>query len=142
MRVTSLIRSRIPPLQEAGKNGPRKTVLALVGLLDRRAQAEVPGALRPDTPAKPLFDNRRGGDQRSCGGRLLTVAVWWRRWTGKEAKRRIVETFVRSLDGEVGIEKWLATYSDAEGYSWMTMSGACSHPTLGLPFSVRPANWS
>jgi hypothetical protein len=35
MRVTSLIRSRIPPQQEAGKNGPRKTVLALVGLLDR-----------------------------------------------------------------------------------------------------------
>jgi len=41
MRVTSLIRSRIPPQQEAGKNRPRKTVLALVGLLALSSVAEV-----------------------------------------------------------------------------------------------------
>src|SRR5262245_49251567 len=60
MRVTSLIRSRIPPQQEAGKNGPRKTVLALVGLLDRTAKCTLCNLLRTDTP-RALARLWRGG---------------------------------------------------------------------------------
>jgi hypothetical protein len=48
--VTSLIWSRITAQRVAGKNGHRTTVLARFGLLDRRSEAEVSSALRPDTP--------------------------------------------------------------------------------------------
>src|SRR5262245_41631489 len=74
MRVTSLIRSRIPPQQEAGKNGPRKTVLALVGLLDLRAQAEVPSALRADTPP-------------SADARFVVISTSWLGMVADAARR-------------------------------------------------------
>src|SRR5262249_17689397 len=67
IRVTSLIRSRIPPQQEASKNGPRKTALALVGLLDLRAQAGGACVLRSDTPkhlAPPLGPSDDGPEAR------------------------------------------------------------------------------
>src|SRR5262245_48911908 len=64
MRETSLIRSRITPQQEASKNGPRKTVLALLGLLDLRSEAEFASALRPDIP------EHFRAMQQSCEGPL------------------------------------------------------------------------
>jgi len=51
VRVASLIQSRITVHEEASKNGCRcrETILERCGLLDMRAQAEVPSALRADT---------------------------------------------------------------------------------------------
>jgi hypothetical protein len=53
--VTSLIRSRITVPKVAGKNGPRTTMFARVGLLHRRAQAEVLNAQRANTPTAALL---------------------------------------------------------------------------------------
>jgi hypothetical protein len=47
--------------------------------------------------------------------RLLAAAVWRRRWRGDEAQCRVVDTFVRYLDGEVSVEEWFAAYSGAGG---------------------------
>jgi hypothetical protein len=51
MRVTSVIPPRITVQKVAGKNGHRTTMLARSGLLDMRAQAALPTALRAETPS-------------------------------------------------------------------------------------------
>jgi hypothetical protein len=71
-----------------------------------------PEWLTTDDGEEMLAHLRNASDRKL---RLFAAAVWRRRWRGDETQRRVVETFVRYLDGEVSGEDWFAAYSGAGG---------------------------